>query len=213
MPSKGLPMRWMFLPFYRYAEFSGRSRRREYWSFQLLNSFVLFLCIIPMILGLSGSDDFDAFDAEFESQAEFSQSDGFAAPAFQRASLQSVQKRSCEPFCAPSKPSSGYAQSDFAADNDDSTLALLTASSGFVALIIWWLVIFIPQLAVSVRRLHDINLSGWLLLPFYIGMAIPIVGGLVSLVYIGLMFVAGSRGSNKYGDDPKAERHYEAVFA
>jgi uncharacterized membrane protein YhaH (DUF805 family) len=211
-------MRWMFLPFYRYAEFSGRSRRREYWLFQLLNTIVLVLCVIPMIVGLASSDDFDAYDAEFEAQPEFSQlessqQDSFTATAFQRASVQSVQKRSCEPFCAPSNPSSNDGQSDFATGNDDSILALLTASSGFVALIIWWLASFIPQLAVSVRRLHDINLSGWLLLPIYIGMAIPIVGGLVSLVYIGLMFVAGSRGSNKYGDDPKAERHYEAVFA
>jgi uncharacterized membrane protein YhaH (DUF805 family) len=26
---------WMILPYRRYAEFGGRSRRREYWSFVL----------------------------------------------------------------------------------------------------------------------------------------------------------------------------------
>lgn len=33
-------MHWMFLPFRRYAEFSGRSRRMEYWMFMLLNAIV-----------------------------------------------------------------------------------------------------------------------------------------------------------------------------
>ena len=211
-------MRWMFLPFFRYAEFSGRSRRREYWLFQLLNSFVLILCVIPVMAGLLGSDDYDSYSGEFESPPEFSQQEvlqqrSFAPASLQRVSMQSVQKRSCEPFCASPNPSRSETQSDFAAATDDSAMGLLMASSGFVALIIWWLASFIPHLALSVRRLHDINLSGWLFVPLYLGMAIPIVGGLVSLVYIGLMFVTGSRGSNKYGDDPKAERHYEAVFA
>lgn len=211
-------MRWMFLPFFRYAEFSGRARRREYWLFQLLNSFVLILCVIPVMAGLLGSDDYDSYSGEFESPPEFSQQEvlqqrSFAPVSLQRVSMQSVQKRSCEPFCASPNPSRSETQSDFAAATDDSAMGLLMASSGFVALIIWWLASFIPHLALSVRRLHDINLSGWLFVPLYLGMAIPIVGGLVSLVYIGLMFVTGSRGSNKYGDDPKAERHYEAVFA
>ena len=29
-------MEWMLMPFRRYAEFSGRSRRKEFWMFQLL---------------------------------------------------------------------------------------------------------------------------------------------------------------------------------
>jgi uncharacterized membrane protein YhaH (DUF805 family) len=29
-------MDWMLMPFYRYAEFSGRSRRKEYWMFVLM---------------------------------------------------------------------------------------------------------------------------------------------------------------------------------
>src|ERR1700712_870808 len=32
---------WMVLPFLRFAQFSGRSRRREYWSFLLLNLIVI----------------------------------------------------------------------------------------------------------------------------------------------------------------------------
>lgn len=36
-------MGWMLLPFRRYAEFSGRSRRVEYWMFALLNVLVVLL--------------------------------------------------------------------------------------------------------------------------------------------------------------------------
>lgn len=38
-------MEWMLLPFRRYAEFSGRSRRREFWMFQLLNFLVGFALV------------------------------------------------------------------------------------------------------------------------------------------------------------------------
>ncbi len=34
-------LEWMILPFKRYAEFSGRSRRKEFWSFVLLNVIVM----------------------------------------------------------------------------------------------------------------------------------------------------------------------------
>ena len=37
-------LQWALLPFKRYAEFSGRSRRMEYWSFMLLN-FVVYLVL------------------------------------------------------------------------------------------------------------------------------------------------------------------------
>lgn len=47
-----------------------------------------------------------------------------------------------------------------------------------------------------VKRLHDINLSGW----WSIINLIPIVGGLFSLVII---FIEGSHGENQYGPDPK----------
>ena len=33
-------MHWMLMPLRRYAEFSGRSRRKEYWMFSLLNGLV-----------------------------------------------------------------------------------------------------------------------------------------------------------------------------
>lgn len=39
-------MEWMLMPLKRYAEFSGRSRRKEYWMY------ILFLIIASMILGV-----------------------------------------------------------------------------------------------------------------------------------------------------------------
>ena len=42
---------WMILPFKRYAEFSGRSRRMEYWSFALLTFVVYVVCLAIMMAG------------------------------------------------------------------------------------------------------------------------------------------------------------------
>ncbi len=61
---------------------------------------------------------------------------------------------------------------------------------------IYALIQFLPQLAVSVRRLHDTDRSGWWIL---LGL-IPIVG-LVLLVFFCLN---GTPGSNRFGADPKA---------
>ncbi len=46
---------WMTMPLKRYTDFSGRSRRKEYWSF-LLGVFIVavVLGIVEGILGLSG---------------------------------------------------------------------------------------------------------------------------------------------------------------
>ncbi|MBK8089716.1 MAG: DUF805 domain-containing protein [Chitinophagaceae bacterium] len=54
----------------------------------------------------------------------------------------------------------------------------------------------VPGLAVTVRRLHDTNRSGWY---YFIGL-IPLVGGILLLVW---MFTEGDRFQNNYGDDPK----------
>ena len=56
--------------------------------------------------------------------------------------------------------------------------------------------LIIPSLAVHVRRLHDINKSGWY---YFIGF-IPFVGGIISLVW---SCTEGTPGQNTYGPDPK----------
>ena len=70
-------------------------------------------------------------------------------------------------------------------------------SMGIIQLI-YSLVVLIPGLAVSVRRLHDINKSGWMLLIAFI----PLVGAIWLLV---LFATNGTTGENNYGPDPKAE--------
>lgn len=58
------------------------------------------------------------------------------------------------------------------------------------------LVLFIPSLAVTVRRLHDTDRSGWWMLLALI----PLIGGIVLLVF---MCLEGTRGPNRFGADPK----------
>ncbi|MBD3728869.1 MAG: DUF805 domain-containing protein [Sphingomonadales bacterium] len=41
-------MEWMIMPYKRYADFSGRSRRKEYWMFQL---FVIIVYVVLLMLG------------------------------------------------------------------------------------------------------------------------------------------------------------------
>ena len=59
------------------------------------------------------------------------------------------------------------------------------------------LAVFIPGITVGIRRLHDTNRSGWMLLL----LLIPLAGPIIIIVFWAL---AGISGSNKYGDDPKA---------
>lgn len=57
--------------------------------------------------------------------------------------------------------------------------------------------IILPSLAVSVRRLHDVNKSGWWI---FISL-IPLIGGIWLLV---LFVTDGTAGDNQYGPSPKA---------
>tara|TARA_B100001971_G_C18102402_1_gene489613 strand:+ start:433 stop:840 length:408 start_codon:yes stop_codon:yes gene_type:complete len=77
-------------------------------------------------------------------------------------------------------------------------LAGLLDAPGFMFLyIIYVLAVFIPSLAVAVRRLHDVGKSGW----FYLISLIPLIGG----IWLFVLFVTeGDKGANQYGPDPKA---------
>lgn len=135
-------MEWMIMPLKRYADFQGRSRRKEYWMFVLLQ----ILLLVPLILFVTL----------------------FAAPP----------SDSADPF--------------------GSVAAL-------VVLGIYFLVFFIPGLAVQVRRFHDQDKSGWFILLGFI----PYIGSLVLLVF---MCLEGTRGPNRFGPDPK-DPYAEDVFA
>jgi uncharacterized membrane protein YhaH (DUF805 family) len=66
-----------------------------------------------------------------------------------------------------------------------------------VLLVLYYLAMFIPALAVLVRRLHDTGKSGaWIFIAF-----VPIIGSFWLLI---LLFTEGAPASNEYGPDPKA---------
>lgn len=69
---------------------------------------------------------------------------------------------------------------------------------------LWGLIVFLPGLSVTVRRLHDRDMSGWWILGFIVGLIIPIVNLVVMIVYIVIMAMAGTVGPNKFGPDPKS---------
>jgi uncharacterized membrane protein YhaH (DUF805 family) len=68
-------------------------------------------------------------------------------------------------------------------------LVLSGLLNSYILVVIYYIAIIIPSLAVAVRRMHDVGKSGWyILIPIY------------SLI---LLFTEGTRGDNEYGPDPK----------
>jgi uncharacterized membrane protein YhaH (DUF805 family) len=75
--------------------------------------------------------------------------------------------------------------------------AIVDAAMGSVALgILVAVVLLLPGLAVTVRRLHDIGRSGWWI---FIGI-VPLAGVIVLLVFA---CQDGDPGANQYGPSPK----------
>ena len=68
-------------------------------------------------------------------------------------------------------------------------------SGAFGLFLLYCLICFVPGVMLAVRRLHDLNLSGW----YYLAFLIPVVGVLFSLY---VLFAPGTVGPNKYGADP-----------
>ncbi|GGD73608.1 DUF805 domain-containing protein [Croceicoccus mobilis] len=129
-------MEYMLMPFARFFDFSGRSRRKEYWMFVLLNTIVQ---IVLAGIMFAGGASFDVYG-----QASY-------GPMF-------------------------------------------WLGGGLLAL--YWLAVLIPSVAVTVRRFHDQDKSGWLTLLVFV----PYLGGLIVFVF---MLLEGTRGPNRYGPDPK----------
>ena len=66
------------------------------------------------------------------------------------------------------------------------------------------LAILLPGIAVTVRRLHDINKSG----AYFFIVFIPLIGPIWLLV---LMATEGTQGENQYGPDPKGGNEIELI--
>ncbi len=143
-------MDWMILPFKRYAEFTGRSRRMEYWMFTLLNVIVITVLVL-VVMGAGGAAGL------FEPDASGAPAAGFGA---------------------------------------------LFGGMGLL-IVLYVLAILIPSIAVTVRRLHDRDMSGWWYLGAIVGGMIPVVGFLVSIAFLVLMALPGTPGTNRFGPDPK----------
>ena len=62
---------------------------------------------------------------------------------------------------------------------------------------IYFLAVLIPSVAVTVRRLHDTDHSGW----WFLISLIPIIGAIVLFVFT---VQDSNAGENKYGPSPKA---------
>ena len=123
-------MHWYLEVLNKYAVFSGRARRKEYWMFALFNAIIAF--VLGLILGI---------------------------------------------------------------------LSIALGTNLNILSYIYALAIFIPSLAVGIRRLHDTDRSGWWLLIAFI----PFIGAIVLLVFL----VQDSQsGENQYGPNPKEATAY-----
>ena len=72
-------------------------------------------------------------------------------------------------------------------------------SPAFIAIyVLYMLVSLLPSLAVSVRRMHDIGKSGWMLLVGFI----PLVGSIWMII---LLITDSDPQNNQYGPNPKEE--------
>lgn len=71
------------------------------------------------------------------------------------------------------------------------------AATGGVIGLLYVLVVFVPSIAVSIRRLHDAGHSGWWLLINLI----PILGWIVFLIFTVQDSVPST---NQYGENPKS---------
>ncbi len=119
-------MNWYVQVLKRYADFSGRTRRKEYWLFVLFNILIsIVLTVIDFMIGT------------------YSASVG---------------------------------------------MGLLGG--------IYACAVLIPAIAVTVRRLHDSDRSGW----WCLLILIPILGPIVVLIF---MIIDGTPGPNRFGPSPK----------
>ncbi|GAA1983055.1 DUF805 domain-containing protein [Isoptericola halotolerans] len=121
--------------FSKYATFSGRARRSEYWFW------ALFMVLVAIVLSI-------------------------------------------------------FVSATGGLEIDTATMTPVFGATYFVATLVN-LALLLPTIAVTVRRLHDQDKSGF----WYFIVFVPFVGPIILLVF---MFLEGTRGPNQFGPDPKA---------
>lgn len=149
-------MHWMIEPLRRYAQFSGRSRRREFWSFILFQWLVYGVLTTLLVFGSLGVATEDRIT-------------GVASEA---------------------------------------TLGIVFVGT-IVLMALFFVAMLIPNLAVAARRMQDQDMPGLL------GILLVIGGIFLTLPYLAMAvfgFIDGTRGENRYGPDPKAERAMKDIF-
>ena len=67
-----------------------------------------------------------------------------------------------------------------------------------ILLLLWLLAVILPGLAVEIRRLHDLDKSGWWILISFI----PFVGWIGSIILFVWFVGRGTEGPNRFGEDP-----------
>lgn len=129
--------------FGKYASFTGRARRSEFWFFWL------FTIIVAFVLNII---------------------DGVTGLVLRFGNVETI----------------------------DTSTGVITFTTGNLGILstIWSLVIFLPFLSVTVRRLHDTGRSGW----WWWILFIPCVGFIVILVF---MLLDSAPGDNRFGPNPK----------
>ena len=72
---------------------------------------------------------------------------------------------------------------------------MISIYSNLLVTCILILIMFIPAITVTVRRLHDVYKSGWLVLIQFI----PLIGWIIVLL---MLIEKGTEGKNRFGDYP-----------
>lgn len=71
----------------------------------------------------------------------------------------------------------------------------------------------IPWIAVTIRRFHDRDMSGWWVLGFFLIGFIPVVGGIAGIVQLVILCLKGTTGENRFGQDPLLGSSNPDVFS
>ena len=166
-------MNYMFMPLKRYADFSGRSRRLEFWLWTLFNMIVVGVLCTVLFIAVFGSI------ADLAHRAQAGEFANYVAP---EGTQPGYVELNGEKYAVP----------------PELVMQAIMGSLGIPALLlgIWWLATLIPNRAVAVRRMHDQDKSGWWILIGFV----PFIGGIWLLI---LYLIGGTPGPNRFGPDPK----------